>query len=108
MNFSEYQGLAERTVNKALGPRERPSMAALGLTGESGEVADMIKKHLYHGHELDTEALIKELGDVMWYLAVVASTFGITLEYIAERNIIKLMERYPEGFSELDSIHRKV
>lgn len=107
MNFAEYQGLAERTVNKKLGPRERPAMAALGLAGESGEVADMIKKYLYHGHELAIEDVIKELGDVLWYLAVIASTFGTTLEYIAERNICKLIERYPDGFSEFDSINRK-
>jgi NTP pyrophosphatase (non-canonical NTP hydrolase) len=82
-------------------------MTALGLTGESGEVADMIKKTLYHGHLIDIEKLIKELGDVLWYISVMAETLDIPLEKIAEQNIAKLAARYPEGFSEYLSINRK-
>ncbi|MHA2263576.1 MAG: nucleoside triphosphate pyrophosphohydrolase family protein [Candidatus Thorarchaeota archaeon] len=107
MNFYEYQELAERTVNKALKGKDRLSMTALGLTGESGEVADMIKKSLYHGHPLDRERLTKEIGDVLWYISVMAETLGIPLEKIAEQNIAKLAARYPEGFSEYLSINRK-
>lgn len=107
MNFAEYQKLAEQTLNRVLDKRERPSMMALGLAGESGEVADIVKKVLYHGHGLDKVAFDKELGDVLWYLAAIATTYGLSLEDIAQHNIDKLKARYPEGFSEYASINRK-
>ena len=66
----------------------------------------MTKKHLFHGHELDRDALIKELGDIAWYLAEGAEALGISLEEVFERNIEKLKKRYPEGFSEERSINR--
>jgi len=108
MNFSEYQELAKTTLNTELNPEQRVSMTVLGLTGESGEVANMIKKMLYHGHPIGHRDLAKELGDVLWYLAMVADVFGLKLEDIAQHNINKLKARYPEGFSEYNSINRKV
>lgn len=72
--------------------------ASLGLSGEVGEVNDIIKKWIFHEKELDETHLIKELGDVMWYISLMAESFGITLEEICERNIEKLRNRYPEGF----------
>lgn len=79
---------------------------ALGLSGEAGEVADMIKKHIFHGHALNTDELVKELGDVLWYVALIAETIGKSLDTIAEVNIEKLKNRYPEGFTETASINR--
>ncbi len=79
---------------------------ALGLAGESGEVGDIIKKHLFHGHPLDEEKLIKELGDVCYYLAWMCNALGTTLSVVMEENINKLRKRYPEGFSEEASINR--
>lgn len=79
---------------------------ALGLTGEAGEVADMIKKYFFHGHELNTDELIKELGDVMWYVALLCNALDISLDHVMTRNINKLKARYPEGFSEEASIKR--
>jgi NTP pyrophosphatase (non-canonical NTP hydrolase) len=81
-------------------------MIALGF-GESGEAQNTIKKHLYHGHWLDLNELAKELGDMVWYIATMCNTFDIPLEEIAKLNIAKLKERYPDGFSEYDSINRK-
>ena len=107
MNFGEYQELAKTTLNQALNPEQRASMTALGLAGESGEVADMIKKMLYHGHPISHKDIDKELGDVLWYLAMVAEIFGLSLKDIAQHNIDKLKARYPEGFSEYASINRK-
>jgi NTP pyrophosphatase (non-canonical NTP hydrolase) len=72
---------------------------ALGLTGEAGEVADIIKKHTMQGHDLDCEHIAKELGDVLWYVAETATAIGYDLETIMQMNIDKLMKRYPEGFS---------
>lgn len=79
----------------------------LGLTGESGECSDMIKKHLYQGHSIDREHLVKELGDIAWYLAVSAKALGYDLESVLQMNVDKLKKRYPEGFSVERSLHRK-
>ena len=71
----------------------------LGLCGEAGEVAELLKKHLYHGHPLDREKLRNELGDVLWYVATLASDLGIPLSDVASANVDKLRKRYPDGFS---------
>lgn len=79
---------------------------ALGLTGEAGEVSDMIKKHIFHGHDLNRGELVKELGDCAWYLALLCTAIDISLEEVLIANIEKLRNRYPEGFSESASINR--
>lgn len=106
MEINEYQKLAMVTLNKKLDKKEILTNSVMGLCGESGEAIDLVKKHLFHGHELDRDALIKELGDVAWYLAEAAEALEIPLEEIFERNIEKLKKRYPEGFSEEKSINR--
>lgn len=75
------------------------TLGALGLTGEAGEVAELVKKHLFHGRALDHQALAKELGDVLWYVMFTAHKSGLSLEYVARKNNEKLRERYPNGFS---------
>lgn len=129
--LSDYQSLALRTASPShsakgaimvaaskqatLTPsdsvRENPayylSGLSLGLAGESGEVADCVKKIVAHGHPLDAEKLAKELGDVLWYLAVMADAIGYSLEDIAAQNIVKLKARYPEGFSHERSLTRE-
>ena len=106
MEINEYQLLAMRTLNKELDQKEVLTNSVMGLCGESGEACDLVKKHLFHGHELDRDALIKELGDVAWYLAEAATAIEIDLSEVFERNIEKLKKRYPEGFSEEKSINR--
>ena len=106
MEINEYQKLAMVTLNKKLDKKEILTNSVMGLCGESGEAIDLVKKHLFHGHELDRDALIKELGDVAWYLAEAAEALEIPLEEIFERNIEKLKKRYPKGFSEEKSINR--
>ncbi len=107
MTLDEYQELALRTANP--GKKGSPPIQlnwAFGLWGESGEVAEIIKKFCWHGHELDREALGDELGDVLYYLTVLADSFGIDLEQLALHNVEKLRARYPEGFSEERSRNR--
>jgi NTP pyrophosphatase (non-canonical NTP hydrolase) len=106
INFDEYQILADRTRAHDLSDREALSMTALGLSGESGECADYVKKHLYHGHPLDRDKVVKELGDVLWYVAIMAKEVGVELSEVAEKNIAKLQARYPEGFSTERSLNR--
>jgi len=107
MDFNAYQILAQRTANTSLSDRERLAIAGLGLSGEAGEVNEIIKKHLGHGHGLDLEKIKKELGDVLWYVAEIAFLCNIPLQEVAETNIEKLASRYPEGFSEWRSQNRR-
>lgn len=106
MNLQEYQYMAQRTTDHSLSKSEHFKMGALGLIGETGEVVDLLKKHLYHKHPLDKPRLTRELGDVMWYLAEIAATAGLDLEIIGLENIEKLKKRYPEGFDTNLSLHR--
>lgn len=106
MTLDEYQNLAMRTMAPDTSHEKHLAVMGLGLTGEAGEVAELLKKHLGHGHELDNDKLEKELGDVMWYVAGLARVRGLTLERIAEKNVLKLMKRYPEGFSDVASKNR--
>ena len=103
MTGNEYQKLAMRTANEEC---FNLANAGLGLSGEAGEATDIIKKCLFHGHVLDGKHLAKELGDVMWYIALVATIIGCDLDEIMQMNIDKLKARYPEGFSEYKSQHR--
>lgn len=109
IHFSEYQEAAARTLRRAhpKHPEFDVSILGLGIAGEAGEVADYLKKVLGHGHELELSKLAKELGDVLWYVAALATTHGLRLEDVALANILKLRARYPEGFSESDSRARK-
>ena len=76
------------------------------MNGEAGECSDIMKKHLFQGHALDKEHLLKECGDVAWYLAITAYALGRTLDDVFAMNVKKLQERYPEGFDEYRSRNR--
>ena len=99
MTIDEYQRLAMVTLNPALSQKDVLINGVMGLCGESGEAIDIVKKHLAQGHPLDREKLIKELGDIAWYLAEAATALDMDLEDILQANIEKLRKRYPEGFS---------
>lgn len=105
-SLNEYQVLAERTFNDELSYDEALKMCTVGIASEAGEVAEDIKHHYYHGHPLDQDNLIKELGDIMWYVATMAHVLGVPLSDVAERNIRKLAARYPEKFNSADSFNR--
>lgn len=103
MDFNQYQEAATRTAN----PHDNAlANYGLGIAGEAGEVADLIKKYVFHGHDIDREDIKKELGDVLWYLSNIAETANISLEEIAIANIEKLKRRYPEGFNKEASVNR--
>ena len=78
----------------------------LGLTGESGEVADLVKKGIFHEKGIDMDHLKKELGDVMWYIALICDACGFNLDDIMMLNVLKLQRRYPDGFSTDRANHR--
>ncbi len=108
MNFSDYQQKAMRSAHvKEPGELKTLQNAALGLAGESGEVADLIKKASFQGHAIDEGHLAEEIGDILWYCALAATGLGMDLNEIAENNIAKLTARYPQGFDQNRSIHRE-
>ena len=93
MNFNECQKLARST---AVYPEEHKVVyPALGLCGEAGEVADKIKKTIRGDSTLEqaTGSIGDELGDVLWYLAILADDLGVPLEDIAYWNVDKLRRR---------------
>lgn len=106
MTINEYQKLAMTTLNKELSQKDILINGVMGLCGESGEAIDIVKKHLAQGHELDKEHLVKELGDIAWYLAETAYALDVELEDVLSQNIDKLKKRYPEGFEKEKSINR--
>ena len=106
MNLNEYQQLAQRTSGDTRPASDKIRNGVLGMCGEAGECADMLKKYFFQGHELNREKLAEEVGDVLWYIAEAAAGLGVSLEEIAQRNIDKLKARYPQGFDPERSIHR--
>ncbi|MDM8518572.1 nucleoside triphosphate pyrophosphohydrolase family protein [Anaerolineales bacterium HSG6] len=107
ITFKEYQELAARTAGAGNHDQQlRLAIAGLGLTGEAGEVAEKIKKHVGHGHPLDRENLLKELGDVLWYVAELCTVSELNMAEVAQHNVDKLKRRYPEGFSQSASLNR--
>lgn len=121
MTSYQYQGLAMRTndhrssqrlMEFSFKPNQRYDMAqlfnaTLGLSGEVGEFNDFLKKALFHEKEWDEKHLQSELGDILWYIALICDTFGWDLDYIMRMNIHKLELRYPEGFDTDKSNNRK-
>jgi len=78
----------------------------MGLNGEAGEAIEIAKKNMFQGHELDFDKISEEIGDCLWYLSECAYAMGKSLDDIAKENLNKLQERYPDGFTEEDSINR--
>lgn len=103
LSLDEYQRLAARTIRPGRPAHDALANWALGLTGEAGEVAEHVKKHLFHGAPLDRDAVAKELGDVLWYVAALAGALDLSLGDVGARNVEKLRRRYPDGFSEAAS-----
>jgi len=111
VNADEYQRLAGRTLIDGPDAEYTPLETmlvwnALGLTGEAGEVADLIKKGVFHRHGVDHDKLVKELGDVLWYVAALCSKLGVSLSDVMQANVDKLRARYPDGYSSEASKHR--
>ncbi len=106
LTLAEYQSLANRSAGAGGDGEKRLIVSALGLAGEAGEFANLVKKMTAHGHPFEKKALEDELGDVLWYLAEAATSAGLSLGEIADQNVQKLIKRYPDGFSKESSINR--
>lgn len=123
MTGVRYQQLAMRTndgessyrLAKALCKAENEGtadfggfmMACLGLSGEIGEFNDMMKKVIFHESTFDEEHAKKELGDILWYVAMMCESFDWNMDEIMQMNIDKLKKRYPDGFDVNRANHRE-
>ena len=119
MTGSEYQRLAMRTndgknKDRLIEVLDYPGRdvagildGCFGLSGETGELIDMIKKWVFHRKPLDEDHTKKELGDVCWYIAMIAHSFGWDLDEVMQLNIDKLRARYPDGFDTAHANNRK-
>tara|TARA_B000000532_G_scaffold240474_1_gene231413 strand:- start:153 stop:557 length:405 start_codon:yes stop_codon:yes gene_type:complete len=89
---------------------ERVLTAAIGISAEGGEFAEIVKKCIFQGKPMDDDAqfhMKRELGDIMWYIAQACIALGISLEDVLDTNIQKLEARYPDGFEAFRSENRK-
>lgn len=106
-DFARYEAAVQLAEPNPPSPDNRDvGLGVMGLCGETGELADIFKKHLYFGHELDIDHVIEELGDTLWYLSYLARCVGSDLAAVAAWNAAKLARRYPDGFSTEASIAR--
>jgi len=125
MDMTKYAKFVE-IGNFTESPRDARFLSAMGLSGETaevaalteqmitahlattslairgGNVADILKKHLLHGKFLDKEALVKELGDVMWYVQHTCNVFGIEFASVIDSNVAKLCDRYPDRYGKAE------
>lgn len=98
-DFDSYQAEAVSFCSE----HNTMTINGLGIAGEAGECADLVKKIVGHGvteykDKPVLDALVDELGDVLWYIAAMCNTIGVDMDTVAHRNIRKLRERYPNGF----------
>ena len=107
MRIDDYQQEAMTLLNPDIPKEEVLLNALMGLCGESGEAIDLLKKHRFQGHPLDREKMVKELGDIAWYLAEAATGLGINLSEVLQGNLDKLHARYPQGFDTARSQNRE-
>lgn len=80
--------------------------AVMGVVTEAGEMMDAIKKAKIYGKDLDKVNMVEELGDIMWYLALMADDLGVSFEESWDKNIRKLAKRYPEKFTSDKALNR--
>lgn len=115
MNNLDYIESALRTesrhqayIEKNLAAASRLMHGAVGLATESGEILDALKKFAFYNKPLDRVNIIEELGDIMWYCAILADELGVTFEEIMDKNIRKLKKRYPEKFDTELAVERNL
>jgi len=98
MNFNQFQQECKRTANPGISWGQANLNWALGIAGEAGEYCEIIKKYEFHQKEFSMDEAKKELGDILYYVAMAAANLGIKLDDVAEANVAKLRSRYPNGF----------
>ena len=103
MELGEYQEACKRTSKKFASPETEIATWGLGIAGEAGDVASCIKKTFAHKNDAVLAGMKENIGDMMWYAAMICNFFGWKLADCLQENINKLKERYPNGFSFSDA-----
>ena len=106
MKLKEYQEACKRTAKKFDSKDVEIATWGLGITGEAGDVASCIKKVFAHENEEVREGIRENLGDTLWYIAMICNFFNWDMEKVLEENIEKLKKRYLEGFT-IEDARRK-
>lgn len=97
-SLKEYQDLCKKTAKKFDSEEKEILTWGLGITGEAGDVASCIKKTFAHGNN-KKEGIRENLGDTLWYAAMICNFFNWEMQEVLEENIKKLELRYPKGFT---------
>jgi NTP pyrophosphatase (non-canonical NTP hydrolase) len=101
-DLKEYQALCKATAKKFETPEKEILTWGLGIAGEAGDVASCIKKTF--AHDNDQRAGIREnIGDALWYAAMICNFFGWDMQEVLDENIAKLKKRFPSGFTTQDA-----
>lgn len=112
MDMKEYLELSEKTLSDHFNLKDSKEQkmfhAVIGLSTESNELLDQFKKHVFYNRELDLVNLKEELGDVMWYIAILLRELDVKFEDVLDWNIEKLKKRYGEKFDTQKSIDRNI
>jgi len=106
LSFTEYTTDVLRTWKPNQDFKEELTHATLKLAGEAGELANAVGKMVFQGHEFNKEVIIEELGDQLYYIALLIHRCGLTLGDVIDYNVKKRLERYPNGFDPNRSINR--
>lgn len=105
--MSVYPAIVMQTRNNSLSEKDQLINAVMGMSGEVGEVADIVKKHMFQEHELDVDHLVEELGDVLYYITLAMIVLDYNMAEIMFNNMDKLNRRYPDGFDAERSVNRE-
>ena len=111
MLSNDFQEACNRTLNSSPGftltdEQLMTVWTAIGIAGEAGEVSELVKHGIFHQQGINKQELIKELGDILWYISALCTTQGITLDEVMEQNVAKLKARYPHGYNPKDGVKR--
>jgi NTP pyrophosphatase (non-canonical NTP hydrolase) len=109
MDIKKYMEESEKTLSKNFDVDDKRAVllhSAIGLSTESAEILDVFKKSIYYGKELDIVNIKEELGDMMWYFAIMLRELDIDFETLLDKNIEKLRKRYGEKFDKHKSENR--
>jgi len=98
-NLKEYQKLCKKTAQKFKDKEKEILTWGLGIAGEAGDTAGCIKKTFFHKND-QRRGIRENIGDALWYAAMICNFFGWDLDEVLGENIQKLKKRYPQGFTQ--------
>ncbi len=97
MDLNEFQEICKKTALKFDDKDKEILTWGLGISGEAGDVASCIKKTVSHKKD-ETKGIKENLGDTMWYIAMICNFYGWKMEDVLKENVEKLKKRYPNGW----------